>query len=174
MSQSKESRKRPSWILLGVLLGLLNTFAVATYGSLGISRNYVTLDGMLLKAMGSSLPDTSSYFQSVPLVNNWLFMLAIGVILGGFLGGLIRGELTTRAVPELWASRFNSSVPKRFAVAFLGGFLMLFGARLARGCTSGLVLSGAAQLAIAGFVFGISIFLTGIITSKWLYDWRKR
>jgi uncharacterized membrane protein YedE/YeeE len=96
-------------------------------------------------------------------------MIAIGMVIGGFLTSLIYRGFNVRSVPALWASRFGDSKAKRFAAAFAGGFLLLFGARLAGGCTSGLVLSGVAQLAIGGFVFGVAIFTSGVITAKLMY-----
>lgn len=163
------AKKRLNWIYGGIMLGLLNTFAVATYGALGASRNYVAVDGFLLRLFGSSLTSTNSYLSGMPSQADWLLMVGLGMIVGGFLAALITGTLNTRAVPRLWASRFGTSKPKRFAAAFAGGFLMLFGARIAGGCTSGLVLSGVAQLSIAGFLFAASIFATGIPTAKFLY-----
>jgi len=41
-----------------------------------------------------------------------------------------------------------------------------FGARLARGCTSGVGLSGGAPLAVAGFVFLIGFFAGGVAISR--------
>ena len=62
---------------------------------------------------------------------------------------------------------------KRYLIAFFGGFVMLFGARLAGGCTSGHMISGVSQLALSSFVFAVTIFLTGVLTAKALYDWRR-
>lgn len=157
------------WIYGGILLGLLNTFAVYTYGALGVSRNYVITDNMVLDASGSSLPATNSYLSLYSGTVDWLFMIAIGMIVGGFLAALIYRGFKVRTVPELWAERFGNSRVKRFAAAFAGGFLLLFGARIAGGCTSGLVLSGIAQLSLAGLVFGISIFASGVFTAKMMY-----
>ena len=56
--------------------------------------------------------------------------------------------------------------------AFVGGALLLFGARLAGGCTSGHMISGIAQLTIGSFIFGISIFASGIVTARMLYKRR--
>ncbi|MFZ0458359.1 MAG: YeeE/YedE thiosulfate transporter family protein, partial [Rhodoplanes sp.] len=50
----------------------------------------------------------------------------------------------------------------RYAVAFVAGFLMLFGARLADGCTSGHGLSGVAQLAVGSTVAVAAMFAGGI------------
>lgn len=163
------AKKRLSWIYGGILLGLLNTFAVATYGALGASRNYVAVDGFLLRLFGSNLTSTNAYLSGMPSQVDWLLMIAVGMIVGGFLAALITGTINTRAVPRLWVSRFGNSKPKRFAAAFAGGFLLLLGARIAGGCTSGLVLSGVAQLSIAGFVFGAAIFASGVPTAKYLY-----
>jgi hypothetical protein len=69
----------------------------------------------------------------------------------------------------MWQSNFGSSVKKRWLHAFVGGVLLLFGARLAGGCTSGHMMSGISQLTIGSFVFGIAIFISGIITAKFLY-----
>ncbi|MHB9053495.1 MAG: YeeE/YedE thiosulfate transporter family protein [Thermoleophilia bacterium] len=164
-----QPKKRLNWIAGGILLGLLNAFAVATYGALGVSRNYVVADGFLLRLFGSDINSTNSYLSGMPATADWLFMIAPGMVIGGFLAALLTGSINTRSVPRLWKSRFGDSKPKRFAAAFAGGFLLLFGARIAGGCTSGLVLSGAGQLAVAGFVFGASIFASGIITAKLLY-----
>ncbi|MFA5809003.1 MAG: YeeE/YedE thiosulfate transporter family protein [Thermoleophilia bacterium] len=171
--ESGAASRRIGWLYGGILLGILNTFAVATYAALGVSRNYVFVDGLLLRAVGSDLPTTNTYLsQRIPTSFDWLVMLAIGMVLGGFLAALLKGGLTTRAVPRLWASRFGDSRPKRFAAAFAGGFLILYGARIAGGCTSGLVLSGVAQLAIAGFIFAIAILASGILTARFIYRGR--
>jgi hypothetical protein len=157
------------WVLGALLLGLLNTFAVATYGALGVSRNYVVVDNMISKAAGSTLQSTNEYMSRYPAEVDWLLMIGAGMVIGGFLAALLRGGLNPRSVPRLWKSRFGPSRLKRFSAAFAGGFLLLFGARIAGGCTSGLVLSGVAQLAPAGFIFAFSIIASGIITAKLLY-----
>ncbi|MHB0915898.1 MAG: YeeE/YedE thiosulfate transporter family protein [Thermoleophilia bacterium] len=157
------------WMYGGILLGLLNTFAVATYGALGVSRSYVVTDNIALDAAGSELPRTNSYLSLYPGTVDWLFMIAVGMVIGGFLAALIYRGFKPRLVPPLWAERFGDSRAKRFAAAFTGGFLLLLGARIAGGCTSGLVLSGVAQLSLAGLIFGISIFASGVVTAKLMY-----
>lgn len=167
--QKNPSRKRMNWIIGAILLGLLNTFAVATYGALGASRNYAVVDGFILRLFGTDLASTNSYLSALPTRADWLLMLSVGMVVGGFLAALVTGTINTRSVPRLWKSRFGDSKPKRFAAAFVGGFLLLFGARIAGGCTSGLVLSGVAQLSIAGFLFGAAMFASAVPTAKLLY-----
>lgn len=57
--------------------------------------------------------------------------------------------------------------PRRKWRAFFGGFLVLFGARLADGCTSGHVITGMTQLATASFLFAAAVFAVGIPAAKW-------
>jgi hypothetical protein len=49
--------------------------------------------------------------------------------------------------------------------AFAGGVILMFGARLAGGCTSGHGISGSLQLALSGWAFFASVFLSGILTA---------
>jgi uncharacterized membrane protein YedE/YeeE len=70
------------------------------------------------------------------------------------------------AISPIWARALGSASPsRRYAVAFIAGFLMLFGARLADGCTSGHGLSGTAQLAVGSMVAVAAMFAGGIATA---------
>lgn len=53
------------------------------------------------------------------------------------------------------------TVGTRLLTVFWGGVLTGFAARLARGCTSGVALTGGSQLALAGWVFVIAMFAGG-------------
>lgn len=75
-------------------------------------------------------------------------------------------------MPAMWTSMFGTSRNKRFAWAFFGGVLLLFGARLAGGCTSGHMISGISQLAMSSFLFGVCTFGSAIGMAHFLY--RKR
>ena len=74
-------------------------------------------------------------------------------------------------VPPLWKARFGGSSAKRLAAAFLGGAVMMFGARLAQGCTSGHGISGSLQLAASSWLFVIVMFPAAIGTAYLLYGW---
>jgi uncharacterized membrane protein YedE/YeeE len=62
----------------------------------------------------------------------------------------------------------ETTTARRYADAFLGGVLIVFGARLAGGCTSGHIISGITQLAVSGLIFGAAVFGAGILTAKLL------
>ena len=70
-------------------------------------------------------------------------------------------------VPQVWRERFGPSATKRFLAAFVGGVLVMFGARLAGGCTSGHGISGSLQLALSSWTFFLVMFASGLVTA-WL------
>ena len=86
-------------------------------------------------------------------LNNWVVYMVVGVLLGGFLSGWLNGRvrLETNRGPRI-------TNRTRWAFAFLGGGFMGYGARLARGCTSGQALSGGATLSVGSWAFMFAVF----------------
>jgi hypothetical protein len=103
----------------------------------------------------------SDYFtgQGSPLYH-WLFFMFIGILIGGLIAG-IRGN---RMDLEMYHGP-NTTKQHRIVTAFTGGILVALGARLAGGCTSGLALTGASVLGVAGWIFFLSVFATGLTTA---------
>ena len=58
---------------------------------------------------------------------------------------------------------------KRSLIAFIGGTIAMFGARLADGCPSGHGLSGSLQLSVSSYIALICFFIGGLISANWLY-----
>jgi uncharacterized protein len=86
-------------------------------------------------------------------LDNWLIPVVIGTLAGGFFSGWRNGRLKieTGKGPQI-------STPTRWATAFIGGAFMGYGARLARGCTSGQALSGGATLSVGSWAFMLAVF----------------
>src|SRR5699024_5234202 len=59
----------------------------------------------------------------------------------------------------------NKSFIKKYLPNFIGGFLLLYGARLADGCTSGHMMSGMMQSSLSGYVFAGVVFAVAIPTA---------
>ena len=89
-------------------------------------------------------------------MDHWIVMVTAGALLGGFLSAFAnrRLKLETQKGPGI-------STRTRWLFAFLGGGLMGFGARVARGCTSGQALSGGAVLSVGSWAFMFAIFASG-------------
>jgi uncharacterized protein len=149
--------------LAGFLLGLVLLSAIFVSGR-GLGASGAVKSGVVA-AMETVAPvhashasfykDYTAEHAGNPL-KQWLVFEFIGVLIGGFLSGLVSGRLTwtTERGPRL-------SSPARLAFALAGGALFGIGAQLARGCTSGAALSGMAVLSTAGFVTMLAIFGTG-------------
>lgn len=86
-------------------------------------------------------------------LDSWIVMLTVGTILGGFVSGWIFGRIKveTNRGPQV-------PVRLRWLTAFVGGGLMGYGARMARGCTSGQALSGGAVLSVGSWAFMFAVF----------------
>ncbi len=89
-------------------------------------------------------------------LDNWIVPMVFGTLLGGFFSGWQHGrlKLETNKGPRI-------STRSRWAFAFIGGALMGYGARLARGCTSGQALSGGAVLSVGSWFFMFAVFAGG-------------
>jgi len=149
--------------IAGISLGLtlLATFYIAGRG-LGAS-GAITL--VTAQSTYSLVPDFISrlqYFEQyitplAPLINWNLFLLG-----GLFLGALASASLSGNFKVLLDRGK-SMSMRTRLLTSLGGGMLIGFAARLARGCTSGIALSGGAQLAVSGWIFVISMFAAGFI-----------
>lgn len=152
----------------GVLIGLLQIPAFMLIDTaLGASSSYVTIGGMIASTIDPSIIDIQYVAKHVAATgkNWWQVALVIGVAIGAFVSMKISGA-TRHAISPIWPKALGTNSPNvRYAVAFMAGFLMLFGARLADGCTSGHGLSGTAQLAIGSMVAVAAMFVGGIVTA---------
>merc|ERR1711939_927081 len=108
----------------GVLIGLAQVSSVAfVKRPIGVSTAYEDLGKFFWSCVEGKPP--------APGVENMIFV-----------GGLVAGaKLVAYAVPEILES-FSPERSISFPAALVGGFALMFGARLAGGCTSGHGLSG--------------------------------
>lgn len=154
------------WLKLGILFGLLATASIALFGPIGVSTTYPRLTGELLGRVAPSWAAGSPYLDRIGGLVRPETLLALGLVVGGFLAARFgKGKAVCEARPVHASDKSGRS---RLVHAFVGGFLLLFGARLAGGCTSGHVISGIVQLSLSGLVFGAGVFASGIFTAKLL------
>lgn len=166
-----------SWspYVVGVGIGVLSWFAFATADQpLGISTAFEHTAALGVKAAVPQAEQSNEYFdkkeeEGKPPKVGWEWMLVLGVFVGALLSSWLSGDRSGEAVPALWRERFGGSVPLRLGAAFCAAALMMFGARLAGGCTSGHGISGNLQLALSSVVFTTTFFAAAILTSLALY-----
>ncbi|MFH1915423.1 MAG: YeeE/YedE thiosulfate transporter family protein [Pseudomonadota bacterium] len=161
----------------GALAGLVLTLSVLVAGKFfGASTSFVRSAGLVEQIVAPAHVEGSSYFMKYLAKNpgiDWQWMFVLGIFFGAFLASNATDSFRWTDLPDSWRDRFGPSRVKRFATAFLGGTLALFGARLADGCPSGHGLSGVAQLSVSGLVAMACFFAGGLITARMLYPGRR-
>lgn len=162
----------PAWspYLAGAGIGVLSwlTFYFSDK-PIGASSFYAQLAGLLGKLIAPRHTASLAYFKDNPPGVGWGFIFVISTIFGGAIGAVTGGEFANAWLPPMWIARFGDSITLRAAVAFGGGMLMAFGARLAGGCTSGHGISGTLQLNLASWIAVICFFIGGVATAMLLF-----
>jgi len=128
--------KKVQWspYLAGALIGVVSWFSVLTAGKyLGVSTTFVRTIGMIesffIPERVASLP----YFVKEKPLIDWQWMEVLGILIGAFIAARLSGDFKKSFVPPMWEKRFGSSRFKRWVVAFFGGIILMFGARMADG-----------------------------------------
>lgn len=165
-------RKAPlNWLLAGVLLGLVQIAAIGLKGPLGVSTQFVVVDSI---AITRAAPD---YAHGHPLISTdkyqklgYGFWLDVGLVAGALVAAIASRRWRVSTAPVWWYANRGRATGARFLTCFIAGFLILMGARLAHGCTSGQFMSGWAQLSISAIPFTVALFGAGMITARIAYS----
>lgn len=143
----------------GLLLGLVLFLAfLLTRNGLGASGGLNRLTAAVEDLVVPGHIDRTPYLLKMaggtlnPL-DDWSVPVFIGALFGGLVSGLVSGrtKLEINKGP-------NVSNRTRLIMAFIGGVFFAYGARLARGCTSGQALSGGAVLSAGSWALMMCIF----------------
>ena len=155
----------------GVVIGLLQIPAfLIIETALGASSSYVTVGAAIAGWIDPSLLkiDYAAKHIAANAKNLWQVAMVAGIAIGAFLSMKFSGA-QRQPISPIWTRALGSSSPGlRYTVAFGAGFLMLLGARIADGCTSGHGLSGMAQLSVGSTVAVVAMFAGGIATASLL------
>ena len=163
----------PAWspYIVGAGIGVLSwlTFYFSDQ-PIGASSFYAHLSGFIGKLFAKRHTESLTYFKDNPPRAGWEFVFVISTIVGGAIAAITGGEFVNEWLPPMWVDRFGDSIALRAGVAFGGGILMAFGARLAGGCTSGHGISGTMQLNVASWIAVICFFIGGIAVAMTLFN----
>ena len=178
-----------NWIKGAVVLGFSFFIAILLVKPIGVSTQFSVLSGIVHSTVDSDVivedssretgyRSSNAYYDKSegklakaiknPLNYDFIFVLSIPV--GGYLGYLLfsrkkKAEEDDDDVESCSLDDNKKGFIGKYALSFIGGFLLLFGARMADGCTSGHMMSGMMQGSISGYVFAISVFATAIPTA---------
>ncbi len=156
------------WLPSALMLAGVMLFIFATFGPPASSSGFVTTLKGVLEPVAPDYVAHKEHYAMMPGPGSWLMAFVLGMALGGFIAGRTFAK-PVEDVPAIWRARFGPNRKTRYVATFAGGFLILFGARLAGGCTLGLFMSGTTQLAVSGIYFGVVIFAVAMVTARLLY-----
>jgi uncharacterized membrane protein YedE/YeeE len=161
-----EKSKDTKWVISGIALAILNAMIILKFTSnrpIGASTSFpYAIDSLF----GITNND---YFLKIQASGYWELTFLLGAFFSGLLFSLIRKDFKLILIHDNWRTYKGGSNIKRVMWSFIGGFLIIIGARMADGCTSGHIISGGMQLALSSFVFAIFVFAGLLTTGKLLY-----
>ncbi|WP_330694399.1 YeeE/YedE thiosulfate transporter family protein [Lachnoclostridium sp.] len=183
--------KSKNWIVKALVLGTVFFLAALIVKPVGVSTQFSVLSGIIHSAIDPDViseDDTresgyisgNAYYDKSegklakdiknPLNYDFIFVLAIPV--GAFIAYMVTKKQNKKEfddtidmieIPEIPKQKQNPV--KLYVPSFIGGFLLLYGARMADGCTSGHMMSGMMQGSVSGYIFAAAVFAVAIPTA---------
>lgn len=188
-------QKQWNWVVSGLALGIMFLLAVALVKPIGVSTQFVILDAFIWDKFSSNLivenPNSESgysssnaylnksnakYAKSAAQPLNYSFVFVLAMFFGGTISRKSRIPKDDNALlvnPLVWQEKFGTTTWKRHLATFIGGVLVLIGARLAGGCTSGHMMSGMMQTSLSGYLFAFGAFATAVPVALLMYKGDK-
>jgi len=160
--------------LVGFLLGLvlLATYLVTGRG-LGATAAFSSVAAWLTGLFASADHVTANavharYWNEGAPLASWTVFLIGGALIGAWISGA-QGRRFRWSVER--GPRVTDN--QRLMLAFAGGFLAAYGAKIAKGCTSGQALTGGAILNVGSLAFMVSVFaaayaLAWFVRKEWI------
>jgi uncharacterized membrane protein YedE/YeeE len=157
----------------GLGITLLLAFRILGTG-LGASGGMARVAAWVQHAFLPEHVERSAYFgawfgpDAAHVLKYYLVFMSLGTLAGAFLSAL-----GSRRIRPMLERGPRASGGARIVLALVGGVLVGFASRLARGCTSGQALTGTAMLFTGSVVFLLALF-AGAYLAAWFVrrEWR--
>ena len=118
----------------GAFAGLVLVLSVWISGKyFGASTSFVRSAGFIEKFFSTERVSQLEYFIKTSPKIDWQWMFVIGIFIGSLIAAKVSGTFKSQVIPDMWRARFGISIAPRAVVAFTGGTVAMFGARLAGG-----------------------------------------
>lgn len=128
--------RRQVWspYVAGALAGLLLVLSVLITGKyIGASTTFVRTAGLIEQVFVPERVAAMDYFIKEKVKIEWQWMFVFGIFFGSLAASRIAKDYQAAPIPPMWQARFGPDRSKRWVVAFVGGVILMFGARLAGG-----------------------------------------
>lgn len=177
------------WVRKAMVLGAAFFLAVFLVAPVGVSTQYSVLSGIIHNAIDDDLisedseresgyRSTNAYYdksdgklaKSIKNPLNYSFVFVLTIPFGAYLGYRLSKREKTGEQDMITHSSNSENIEeqgfaKKYLPGFISGFLILYGARMAGGCTSGHMMSGIMQGSVSGFIFTAAVFAVAIPVS---------
>lgn len=173
------------WMQKAMILGFSFFVAVLLVKPVGVTTQFSVATGIVHSAVDpnvitenagreSGYESTNAYYdrsegklaKSIKNPLNYSFIFVLAIPAGAYVENRLKNKKNLARKAPSKSSTDRSVQPKLSAKdylpSFVSGFLLLFGARMAGGCTSGHMMSGIMQSSVSGFVFAASVFVVAI------------
>lgn len=165
------------WYIAGPLIGLMVPFLLLMGNkAFGISSS-------LRHFCAMCIPTKAKFFQYDWKAERWNLIFALGIVIGGLIGGyffanpqpIALSESAIESMNTLGIQNYSGLVPpeifnfqslltlKGFLLMVVGGFFVGFGTRYAGGCTSGHSIMGMSNLQLPSLIATCCFFAGGLL-----------
>ena len=162
----KDKNQSEKWLPAGIALAILNLIVFSssvTNRPIGASTTFPYVADLLTGFTNND------YYKAIQTPGNWELIFLVGAFFAGVIISLVRKDFKLVLIHENWSKHKGDSKIGRIVWSFIGGFILLFGARMAGGCTSGHILSGGMQFAFSSLFFAVFVFVGLLVTGKLFY-----
>lgn len=171
------------WIQKAFALGAVFFLAVLLVKPIGVSTQFSVLSGILHSALDENVitensqrktgyESTNAYYdkndgqlaRSIKHPWNYDFVFVLAIPIGAYAAYAANHKKHRLEMSDVGQdpTQPRQSFWRRYVPSFLGGFIILYGARMADGCTSGHMMSGMMQGSISGYIFAAAAFAVAI------------
>ena len=176
------------WIEKALALGGVFFLTVLLVKPIGVSTQFSVLSGIFHSALDETVitesderstgyKSTNAYYdksegklaEAIENPWNYDFVFVLAIPFGAYAAYAANDKRKrlqmsdVGQIPDVPDSR--QGFWRRYLPSFLGGFIILYGARMADGCTSGHMMSGMMQGSVSGYLFAAAAFAVAIPTA---------
>lgn len=159
IDKRRNNIKNYRWLVTGIGISILNIIVVFSgwkQTGIGSASAYPYLSDLIVG------DNNSEYFKSIVASGQWELKFISGMVIYGLLYSLLARQFRFNILNTKWLKYRGSNPVSRILWSMLGGFILIFGARMANGGSVDNLINGGMQFAFSSYLF-ISISLISFL-----------